>query len=261
VKSVVYFPGFTPPPAPPTPPTPASEDDPGPPPATGATVEQQLDALRAGKLHVTAFNTGFVPAAVNTAGFVPLFCPADAAGKYAYEMEIIVPANSPAKSPADLKGRTIAFAAMSSNSGGKAPLVLLKQQFGMLPGRDYDFVVSGSHERSMDGVAAGRYAAAPVANDILKRQVEAGKLKADQYKSVYTSNPFPPLTFGVGYNLDPKVRAAVEKAFETFAFEGTEVGKQYASPKRVKFARVDYKKDFGFVREIDEKLAKLADAK
>jgi phosphonate transport system substrate-binding protein len=255
VKAVVYYPGFAAAKPDPATPAPKGEDDPGPPPP-GGTVEQQLDALKAGKLHVTAFNTGFVPAAVNTAGFVPLFCPADTEGKSTIEMEVIVPAGSSAKSPADLKGQKLAFVAMSSNTGGKAPLVLLKQQFNMLPGRDYDFVVSGSHERSVEGVAGGKYAAASVAGDILKRHPDAGKVK-----SIYASNPFPPLTFGVPYNLDPKLRAAVEKAFETFAFEGTSVGKYYAAAKQAKFVRVDYKKDFAFVREIDEKLAKLADAK
>jgi phosphonate transport system substrate-binding protein len=241
----------------------AEEQDGGPPPTPqSGTVEQQLEALKAGKLHVTAFNTGFVQAAVNTAGFVPLFCPAAADGKFAYEMEIIVPAGSPVKTPADLKGtKSLAFVAMSSNSGAKAPLVTLKDKFNMLPGRDYEFVVSGTHYRSIDGVAAGKYAAAPVANDLLGRHVDAGKVKPDQFRSIFTSDPFPPITFGVANNLDPKLRADVERAFETFNFEGNEVGKFYSSPKRVKFTRIDYKKDFAYVREIDEKLSKLFDGK
>mgnify|MGYP001201231082 CR=1 FL=1 len=57
-----------------------------------ASVEEQIAALRDGKLHVTAFSTGSVPAAVNAAGFIPVCVPADGDGKYAYKMEIIVPA-------------------------------------------------------------------------------------------------------------------------------------------------------------------------
>jgi phosphonate transport system substrate-binding protein len=250
---VQYYPGFSPAAIKPEP---AGETEDVVPTVTGGTLEQQLEAVKTGALHVTAFNTGLVPTAVNTAGFVPLYCPADADGKSTIVMEMIVPANSSAQSPADLKGKTLAFVAMSSNTGGKAPLVLLKQQFNMLPGRDYDFVVSGTHERSIEGVAAGKYAAASVASDILSRHPDAGKVK-----SIYTSNPFPPLTFGVPHNLDPKLRDAIQRAFETFAFEGTSVGQYYAASKRAKFTRVDYKKDFEFVREIDEKLAKLAEAK
>src|SRR5262249_2347974 len=57
------------------------------------TIEDQLAAVREGRLHVTAFNTGAVSTAVNTAGFVPLFAPADAQGKFSYEMEILVRAD------------------------------------------------------------------------------------------------------------------------------------------------------------------------
>src|SRR5688572_20457487 len=60
----------------------------------------QLDALRDGTLQVTAFSTGNVALAVNTAGFVPLAAPADSEGKYGYEMEILVPAGSSSQSPA-----------------------------------------------------------------------------------------------------------------------------------------------------------------
>jgi phosphonate transport system substrate-binding protein len=88
---------------------------------------------------------------------------------------------------------------------------------------------------------------------------EQGKVKADQYRSIHTSKPFPPLCFGVPYNLDPKVRKDIEKAFETFSFEGNKVGEAYAAQKRVKFAKVDYKKDFENVREIDAKLTHLFD--
>ncbi|MGL6095652.1 MAG: hypothetical protein ACRC7O_07640, partial [Fimbriiglobus sp.] len=74
------------------------------------------------------------------------------------------------------------------------------------------------------------------------------------------SNSFPPLCFGVPYNLDPKLRADIEKAFESFSFEGNKVGDSYSAQKRVKFAKVDYKKDFEYVREIDAKLGTLFNA-
>ena len=47
-------------------------------------------------------------------------------------MEIIVPADSPIKTPADLKGKKLAFTAPTSNSGFKAPSVLLEAEFNLV---------------------------------------------------------------------------------------------------------------------------------
>ena len=73
--------------------------------ATGKPVEyavfknpgQELKAMREGQLHVAGFNTGNIPLAVNWCGFVPVCRLASADDVSAYQMEIIVPADSPIK--------------------------------------------------------------------------------------------------------------------------------------------------------------------
>ncbi|QEL14966.1 phosphate/phosphite/phosphonate ABC transporter substrate-binding protein [Limnoglobus roseus] len=265
-KKVTYLkrvPGAPPASAPaPAPKKEEGEDSPPPgdPYALNA-INEQLAAVREGKLHVTAFSTGSVTQAVSTAGFVPLFVPADVTGTFAYEMEIIVPAASPVQKPEDLKGKAIAFTGMSSNSGAKAPLVTLKEEFNLLPDRDYSFVFSGDHRHSIRDVAAGKVAAACVANDILGQMIAAGEVKADAFRSIYKSKPFPPVCFGVPVTLEPGLKASIRKAFETFNMAGTSVGERYKAQKRVKFVPVDYKKDFGYVREVDAKLSKFFEAK
>lgn len=257
-KKVTFLkrvPGAAPPPPAPAPKKDDENDAPAVDPGLLQSIDQQLALVREGKLHVTAFSTGAVAQAVSTAGFVPLFVPADDAGTFAYEMEVIVPAGSAAQKPSDLKGQTIAFTGMSSNSGAKAPLVTFKAEFDMLPDRDYSFVFTGDHKRSILEVAAGKYPAACVANDILGQMVEAGTVKKDAVRSIYKSKGFPPICFGVPVTLEPGVKAAVKKAFETFAFAGTSVGERYKAQKRTKFVPVDYKKDFAYVREVDAKLA------
>lgn len=264
-------------------PVPAGED--GTPSNALNTVEAQMGLLRAGKLHVTALSTGQVAAAVNAAGFVPLVCPATADGQFTYEAEVIVPADSPAKSVADLRGPgkpPFAFTALSSNSGAKAPLVAFKREHGMLPGRDYDFVLTGGHDLSILGVCYGRsqaalrragtlapdappatpddrYPLACVAGDLLAQMVAAGTVKASQYRTLSKSASFPPLCFGVPHDLDPKLRQAIEAAFTEFRFEGTPVGERYKAQGRVKFAPVNYLKDWKDVRDIDDQLGKLLD--
>ena len=236
-------------------------DDPGsavPAPASGAlaALVAHVDALKAGRLHVTAFSTGSVPAAVNRGGFVPLFCPGDAAGKFGYEMEIVVRADSPVQTPADLKGKKLAFVGMSSNSGAKAPIVLLKEEFGLTAGRDYDFGFTGSHGKSIREVqAAGGADAACVANDLLGAEVAAGRVKEGELRTIYKSSTFPPLCFGVKHDLDPALAAKVKEAFTSF----NDLPKVYANaPNRVKFAPVHYKRDWAYVIEIDKKLKAVA---
>jgi phosphonate transport system substrate-binding protein len=227
------------------------------------TTADQLAALRDGKLHVTAFNTGLVRAAVNTAGFAPLFAPADAAGKYSYEMEILVRADSPVRTPADLRGKTLGFSTVSSNSGTKAPIVILDEKFGLVAGRDYPFVMTGTLTHALADLTTGRCDAACVANDLYGRVIadlEAkGKFRRDQFRSVYKSDAFPPLCFGVPYNLPPDLRKQVDDTFREFRFDGTSVGARYVPQGKVKFAPVNYKLDWAYVRRIDEALIRLTD--
>ena len=91
----------------------------------------EIEAMRSGRLHIAGFNTGANPIAVNCAGFVPFAIMGSKDGVFGYEMEIIVPADSPIKTPADFKGKKVAFTAPTSNSGFKAPSAILEADFGL----------------------------------------------------------------------------------------------------------------------------------
>ena len=52
----------------------------------------QIEAMRAGRLHIAGFGTGTVPIAVNCAGFVPFAIMGGEKGILGYEMEIIAAA-------------------------------------------------------------------------------------------------------------------------------------------------------------------------
>lgn len=82
----------------------------------------QIEAMRAGRLHVAGFNTGSVPLAVNCAGFVPITMMASRDGRFGYNMEIIVQAQGNLQRIEDLRGRLVAFTAQTSNSGFKGAL-------------------------------------------------------------------------------------------------------------------------------------------
>jgi phosphonate transport system substrate-binding protein len=214
--------------------------------------EDELRALHDGKLQVAAFATGQVPAAVNRAGFVPVASFGSDAGKGTYLIEILVKPDSPIQSPADLRGHELTLTEINSNSGYKAPLVILKRSFSLLPFKDYQLRYSGGHEQSVAGLAKGDYSAIVVASDVLARCVHDGVITPAQFRSIYKSDAFPSAVFGYAYNLKPELAAKVRSALLEFPFAGSTLDKRFGSPEHTKFVPVDYKADFTSVREIDD---------
>ena len=212
----------------------------------------QLEALRAGRLHIAGFNTGSTPVAVNCAGFVPFAMMAAADRSYGYEMEIITFPDSGINSGADLKGRQLAFTAPTSNSGFKAPSTLLQNEFGLVAGTDYRTVFSGSHDNSILGVVNGDYEAAAVANEVLKRMQGRDVVNASQYRSIYKSLTFPTTAYGISHNLTPALASRIREAFFSFDWEGSALQREFADAGMAQFIPITYQEHWRVVREIDE---------
>lgn len=217
----------------------------------------QLAAFRERELHITALNTGAVPAAVERCGFVPLCTLGQADGSYGYTMKIIVPASSDIKSLADLRRRKITFTNPNSNSGFKAAFTLLMDEQGMLPERDYQWILSGSHDLSIQRVAAGKTDAAPVASDMLARAIATGEVDGDSIRTIYESERFPPATIGVPYNLDPELRKSIEEVLVRFDWQGTPLEAKLGPMNAARFVAVNYKDDWANTRRIDQSIERV----
>ena len=209
----------------------------------------QYEAMRAGRLHVAGVNTGGTPVAVNCAGFVPFAMMAAEDGSYGYEMEIITWPGSGIQGPADLKGRTVAFTSPTSNSGFKAPSAILKSEFSLVAGEDFETTFSGKHDASILGVAAKDYDAAAIANEVMKRMMDRGVVKTEAVTSIYKSQTFPTTAYGHAHNLSPALAEKIRQAFFTFDWKGSELKKEFE--KEDKFVPIAYAKDWEIVRKID----------
>jgi phosphonate transport system substrate-binding protein len=218
-------------------------------------VEDQLTDLQKGALHIVGLNTGLVPSAVERAGFVPLCTLGKADGSFGYTMEFLVPAGSPIKNPAQIKGHKVTFTRLDSNSGCKAPLVLLKNDYNLLPERDYQWGFSLGHEDSIKRVAAKELEVVPVASDILARMVENKEVDPASFVSIYKSERFPPATIGYAYNLSPELRDGIRETFLKFDWKGTGLEKQFGPEGKEKFVPVNYKDDWANTRRIDQAIA------
>lgn len=227
--------------------------------ATGVAAEavafnntaDQLLALNKGALHVSGFNTGSVSTAVTMCGFVPFCTYGSDDGRFGSSMKVIVPVDSAVKSLAELKGRTVTFTLMDSNSGCKAAIVLLKE-YNLLPERDYKWRFSGSHQESIKRVISGEHEAAPVSDDLLHRALAENEGDAEKIRVIYESERFPPATIGHVYNLSPELAEKVRRAFLDYPWKDTQLEKQFGPSGATRFVPISYKQDFALVRRIHD---------
>ena len=213
----------------------------------------QLEAMRAGRLHVAGFNTGSNPLAVNCAGFVPFAMMASRKDEFGYEMEIIVQADGPIQKIEDLRGRLVAFTSQTSNSGFKAPSALLESQFGLRADRDFRTAFSGRHDNSIIGVANRDYEAAAIANSVMVRMVERRAVDPQRLRTIFRSQTFPTTGYGYAHNLNPQLAERIRAAFFNFNWDGTGLAREFnkSQPPQEKFMPITYRNHWEVIRQID----------
>lgn len=217
------------------------------------SLQDQMKAIRDGKLHVTGLNSGSVPTAVNVCGFVPVVTLPSLDGTGMSQMEIIAPAGSPITSIDTLRGHELTLTEPGSNSGYKAPLVLLRSDAGLEPGRDYVLRYSGGQDPSIDGIAEKKYEAAAVASDMIDRAIKQSRLKKTAYQTVYKSERFPTAGLGYVYNLKPELASKVREALLTFDWKGTSLDDEISvEGQPTKFMQANYKEQWSLIRRIDD---------
>ena len=212
----------------------------------------QIEAMRAGRLHIAGFNTGSNPIAVACAGFRPFTIMASADGSFGYEMEILTFPGSGIEKVEDIKGKQLAFTSETSNSGFKAPSAILKADFDMIPGRDFEAVFSGKHDNSILGVANKDYPAASIANSVLSRMIQRDVVKPEQVVSLYKSQTFPTTGYSIVYNLKPELQQQIQDAFFSFEWEGTSLQEEFEKSGEAQFIPITFQEHWAVIRKIDE---------
>ncbi|MGY6549080.1 MAG: phosphate/phosphite/phosphonate ABC transporter substrate-binding protein [Roseinatronobacter sp.] len=210
----------------------------------------QIEAMRAGRLHIAGFNTGGVPLAVACAGFRPFTIMAADDGTYGYRMSFITHVDSDIQTIEDLEGRTLAFTSETSNSGFRAPSALLRDEFGMEPGVNFTPAFSGAHDNSVLGVVNMDYDAAAIADEVMFRMAARDVINLDDIRTIYESDPFPTTGYGVVHNLTPELQQQIEDAFFSFDWEGTALYEEFAAFDMTKFMPITFEEHWAVVRDI-----------
>jgi phosphonate transport system substrate-binding protein len=208
----------------------------------------EIEAMRAGRLHVGGFSTGPTGFAVNLAGAVPFSIKGTEKELQGYNLITVVKKDSPYQKMADLKGKKVAHTSPSSNSGHLAPQVLFPPE-GLTPDKDYKILFSGGHGQSVKGVESGDYDAAPVASDVFNRMVSRGEIKLDDFRIIYRSPLFPTSSFAYAHDLHPDLARTLTNCFYDFRFPD-DMKKTFGGADR--FFPITYQKDWAVVRKIAE---------
>ena len=206
----------------------------------------QMSAIHNGRVTLVALHAADTPFLVNHYGFHPvaILAGGGTAGAVGNKLDLIVPAASPIRSPADLRGQTLACTVPSSITGYRAAVALLMADQQLRPDVDYLIVWSLKQKASIRGVADGTYPAAAVSDDKLQSMLKAGDVKADAVRTVYQSDVIPRVTVGYFYDLQPELASKLTAGVLSYSPPSADAGR---------FLPVDYRKDFALVREIDDR--------
>jgi phosphonate transport system substrate-binding protein len=213
---------------------------------------EDVTAVREGKIQVVALHAADTPYLVNNAGFIPVAVLANEGNATGHRLDLAVPAASAIQTLADIKGHSLTCTMPLSISGYRAAVALLMQDAHLRPNVDYYITFSLSQKRSVLGLAQpkGAFEVVSVADDKLQKQLSKGKIKASDFRMIYQSPVIPRTTIGYVYNLKPDLAEKVRQAIVGFANNGGAEDDATGKPSR--FFPVDYKKDFEFIRKIDD---------
>ncbi|AVR88917.1 putative selenate ABC transporter substrate-binding protein [Thauera aromatica] len=130
-----------------------------------------------------------------------------------FTSKFIVPADSPVKSLAELKGKTFAFGSPSSTSGHLMPRFFLLED-GIDPDKDFARIAfSGAHDATVAFVASGRAEAGVLNASVMDKLIEKGDANAGRVKVIATTPPYYDYNWTVRPGLDPALREKIANAF------------------------------------------------
>lgn len=125
----------------------------------------------------------------------------------------IVPADSPAKLLADLKGKNFAFGSASSTSGHLMPRSFLLKD-GIDPDKDFKNVAfSGAHDATVAFVASGKADAGVLNASVMDKLIEKGDANAKRVKALATTPPYHDYNWTVRPGMDAALVRKLTDAF------------------------------------------------
>lgn len=178
----------------------------------GANYAATGEALRFGRLDIAYLGPVTYILQSRRVKLEPFARPTHAGVGPTFQAVVIVPADSPVQSLADLKGAQVAFGDPASTSGTWVPRYMLLEA-GLISGRDYTLRVLGAHDAVAMAVANHKADAGGLSMPIYNRLLSEQKLEAGSTRLLAASPPIPEYMWTFREGLDPAFKEEVRQAF------------------------------------------------
>jgi len=178
----------------------------------GANYAATGEALRFGRLDIAYLGPVTYILQGRRVALEPFARPSHAVVGPTFQAVIIVPADSPAQTLADLKGKEVALGDPASTSGTWVPRYMLVND-GLVSDRDYALRVLGAHDAVALAVANHKADAGGLSMPIYQRLLKEGKLAPGATRILAESPAIPEYMWTFRPGLDPAFKEEIRKAF------------------------------------------------
>ena len=199
-----------------------------------------IEAQKAGKVDIAWYGPLSMVLANQEAGVKPIVLGVTAGGDATYHSLILVPANSPAKSILDLKGKKIAFVDPGSASGNLVPRGEVMKET-QKKAEDFFGTVTyaGSHDASLLTLQNGNVDACAVQDITYDEKVKSKELDPTKVKILWKSDPLPQSPLAIRKDMDPTLATKIVDSFLSMDKKGVKMDIP-GNGNFAKFIKVDF---------------------
>lgn len=180
--------------------------------SVGANYAATSEALRFGRIDIAYLGPVTYILQSRKVQLEPFARPSHAVVGPTFQAVVIVPADSPAQTLKDLKGKEVAFGDPASTSGTWVPRYMLADA-GLVSGRDYTLRVLGAHDAVALAVAGKKVAAGGLSGPVYERLLKEGKIDSKAVRVLSYSPAIPEYMWVFREGLSPEMKEKIRKAF------------------------------------------------
>jgi phosphonate transport system substrate-binding protein len=178
----------------------------------GSSYSAVVEAMKGGLIEIAWFGpVAYVQA--REAGAAELLAVSVRDGESSYYAGIFVRANAPIKTLVDLRGRRMSFGDINSTSSFSYQVAMLLEA-GLDPARDLsELRITGSHAASLAALSSQLVDAACLSFNSYLRAVDAGSVRAEDYRVLARSEAIPNPPLAMSTALPKAIKQQLKTAF------------------------------------------------